>query len=89
MAAARPSSPAPSSLDLEGYDSALEEVNTQPQQVDDGGRGGESGGEESVSSDNSKRTIRTPPKRVSLIRANQESVRGRAGMLPAQDARSR
>jgi hypothetical protein len=40
MAAAQPSSPVPSSPDLEGYDSALEEVNTPPRRVDDGGCGG-------------------------------------------------
>ncbi len=50
--------------------------------VGDGGRGGES-----VSSDDSNRTIRTLPQRVSLIGANQEPVRGRAGTLPARDAR--
>jgi hypothetical protein len=83
MAAARPSSPAPSSPDLEGYDSALEEVNTPWRRIG-GGRGGDS-----VSSDDSNRTIRTPPQRVSLIGANQEPVRGRAGTLPARDARGR
>lgn len=88
MAAAQPSSPAPSSPDLEGYDSALEEVNT-PRRQDIGSRGGESGGEESVSSDDSNRTIRTPPQRVSLIGANQDPVRGRAGTLPARDGRGR
>jgi len=88
MAAARPPSPAPSSPDLEGYDSALEEVNTPRRRIGDGGggRGGESGGD-SVSSDDSNRTIRTPQQRVSLIGANQEPVRGRAGTLPARDAR--
>jgi hypothetical protein len=82
MAAAQPSSPAPSSPDLEGYDSALEEVNTPRRRVGNGGG-------ESVSSDDSNRTIRTPPQRVSLIGANQEPVRGRAGTLPAWDARGR
>ncbi len=71
MAAAQPSSPAPSSPDLEGYDSALEEVNTPRLRIGDGGRGGDS-----VSCDDSNRTIRTPPQRVSLIGANQEPVRG-------------
>ncbi len=42
-----------------------------------------------MSSDDSNRTIRTPPLRVSLIGANQEPVRGRAGKLPARDARGR
>ncbi len=60
MAAAQPSSPAPSSPDLEGYDSALEEVNTPRRRIGDGG---ESGGD-SVSSDDSNQTIRTPPQRV-------------------------
>ncbi len=88
MAAAQPSSPAPSIPDLDGYDSALEEVNIPRRQIGDGGRGGESGGD-SVSSDDSNRTIRTPPQRMSLIGANQEPVRGRAGTLPARDARGR
>ncbi len=88
MAAAQPSSPAPFSPDLEGYDSALEEVNTLRWRIGDGGRGGESGGD-SVSSDDSNRTIRTPPQCVSFIGANQEPVRGRAGTLPARDARGR
>ncbi len=65
------------------YDSALEEVNTPRRRIG-GGRGGES-----VSSDDSNRTIRAPPQRVSLIGANQEPVRGRAGTLPARDARGR
>jgi hypothetical protein len=82
MAAAQPSSPAPSSPDLEGYDSALEEVTTLRQRI------GESGSN-SMSSDESNRFIRTPLQRVSLIGANQEPVRGRAGTLPARDARGR
>jgi hypothetical protein len=58
---------------------ALKEVNTPRRRIDDSGRGGDS-----VSSDD-----RTPPQRVSLIGANQEPVRGRAGTLPARDARGR
>jgi len=74
MAAAQPSSPAPSSPDLEGYDSALEEVNTPRRRIGggDSGRGGDS-----VSSYDSNRTIRTPPHRVSLIGAKLNVKLGR------------
>ncbi len=64
MAAAQRASPSPtpSSPGLEGYDSALEEVVMPRLRTT-------SRGDESVSSDNSNRTIRTPPRRVSLIGA--------------------
>ena len=85
MSDLRSTSPSPSSPDLEGYDSALEEVTTPRRRTSIG----EGGGDESESSNDSNRTIRTSPHRVSLIGANQDPVRGRAGTLPARDARGR
>ena len=72
-------SPAPSSPDLEGYNSALEEVNTTA--VDSSGD----------DSDDSNVTIRSPPKGLSLIGVNPGPARSRAGSatLPPRDARGR
>ena len=72
-------SPAPSSPDLEGYNSALEEVNTTAKDVSD------------VDSDDSNITIRSPPKGLSLIGVNPGPARSRAstGSLPPRDRRGR
>jgi hypothetical protein len=72
-------SPAPSSPDLEGYNSALEEVNTTAKDVSD------------ADSDDSNITIRSPPKGLSLIGVNPGPARSRAstGSLPPRDSRGR
>jgi hypothetical protein len=72
-----PPSPAPSSPDLEGYNSALEEVNKTV------------GGSE-PDSDDSSVTI-TPPKGLSIIGVNLGPARSRSGTgeLPPRDRRGR
>ena len=72
-------SPAPSSPDLEGYNSALEEVNTAARD------------ESGADSDDSNVTIRSPPKGLSLIGVNPGPARSRAstGSLPPRDRRGR
>ncbi len=72
-------SPAPSSPDLEGYNSSLEEVNTTAKDVSD------------ADSDDNNITIRSPSKGLSLIGVNPGPARSRAstGSLPPRDRRGR